>query len=229
MWIAKISGVDKNNPIYGLAKRTRVTIQYYPINHYIKGKSYFFTSIGIVQGTDKKIHQFFKEYKKLLKVKSNKSRKLTHLEINKNFFVAVTSETASSELDKYIHLYYNPELIHIKPAIIYPTFIEDMEIACIDRKVLESIIKSTIKRYNGKLLYIRKSKLTDIGVFNILPKITSFQKQALYLAIDNHYYGYPRKIELEALAKRMNISLSTYRAHLRKAENKVLSTITKKS
>ena len=42
------------------------------------------------------------------------------------------------------------------------------------------------------------------------------------LAIKHSYYDYPRKIELEKLADIMKISYSTYQAHLRKAEKKLL-------
>ncbi len=44
------------------------------------------------------------------------------------------------------------------------------------------------------------------------------QKKAFLLAIENNYYEYPRKIELEKLAKIMKVSLSTYQERLRKAE-----------
>ncbi len=65
-------------------------------------------------------------------------------------------------------------------------------------------------------------------IYSLLPKLTKKQKQALILAVENNYYGYPRKIKLEKLAKIMKISLSTYQFHLAKAEAKLLPFVTKR-
>jgi predicted DNA binding protein len=67
-----------------------------------------------------------------------------------------------------------------------------------------------------------------MGVLAVLPKLTNKQKQALDLAMKYDYYEYPRKIKLEKLAKFMKISLSTYQAHLRKAERKILPFVIKR-
>ena len=55
-----------------------------------------------------------------------------------------------------------------------------------------------------------------------MPFLSKNQRKALELAFANGYYDYPRKIELKDLAKQMNLSLSTYREHLRRAEKKVM-------
>ena len=54
------------------------------------------------------------------------------------------------------------------------------------------------------------------------PHFTENQKQALNLAIKNGYYDYPRKISIQDLAKHLDLSFSTFHAHLRKAEQKIL-------
>ena len=71
-------------------------------------------------------------------------------------------------------------------------------------------------------------KISNISFTKLLPEITKNQKEALELAINNGYYDYPKKIKMEKLAKMMKISYSTYQAHLKKAESKILPEIYKK-
>ena len=56
----------------------------------------------------------------------------------------------------------------------------------------------------------------------ILPKLSKKQKDALSVAVKEGYYGFPRKKELNDLAKLSKVSFSTFREHLRKAENKII-------
>ena len=65
-------------------------------------------------------------------------------------------------------------------------------------------------------------------IYAMLPKLTAKQKTALVSAVENGYYGYPRKVKLEYLAKLMKISLSTYQFHLAKAEAKLMPFLVKK-
>ncbi|MEK6952613.1 MAG: helix-turn-helix domain-containing protein [Nanoarchaeota archaeon] len=227
MWVAKLKAVDEKNPLHIIIKKTGITLYYYPLNHYTKGNSYYFIASGVIAGAEEQKKEFFKEFRKLKKY-SKKRRVLNYLETKGDFLTFITSETKSEELKKFIHIYYNPAVIHVKPAVIYPTLEEEQEIACIDRKILEKMISIARKRYKGGLSYLKQEKIADIGILSILPKITEKQKRALHLAIEKGYYEYPRQIELEKLAKFMNISLSTYQAHLRKAERKLLPFIGKK-
>ncbi len=75
---------------------------------------------------------------------------------------------------------------------------------------------------NAKLIFIKEKQIKNISIIQQQPELTDKQKTALELAIKNGYYKYPRKIELKRLAKLMNLSYSTYQAHIRKAEQKLL-------
>jgi hypothetical protein len=48
------------------------------------------------------------------------------------------------------------------------------------------------------------------------------QREAVELAIQHGYYDYPRKVEVQELAKMAKLAFSTYQAHLRKAERKLI-------
>ena len=71
--------------------------------------------------------------------------------------------------------------------------------------------------------------MENLGVLNILPKLTEKQEKAVYLAIKSGYYEYPRKTDVKGLAFKEGLSFSTFQEHLRKAENKLIPFAIKKS
>ena len=73
----------------------------------------------------------------------------------------------------------------------------------------------------------KEEKISNISFTRVLPELTKNQTKALEIAINYGYYDYPKKIKMEKLAKMMKISYSTYQAHLKKAEGKILPTIYK--
>jgi len=98
-----------------------------------------------------------------------------------------------------------------------------------ERKDIEKLVKIGETKYKLKLLEFKQNKIKNLGYLTILPELTDKQKKAIELAIRSGYYEYPRKIHLEKLAKLSNLALSTYQAHLRKAERKLLPYIVSKS
>ncbi|MFC1697058.1 helix-turn-helix domain-containing protein [Nanoarchaeota archaeon] len=218
MWSAKFKLSDKNNPIVQLVKETKTIIYYYPLNHYTKDKKHYFLATGIVEGEYQ--DKFFKELKK---IKNN--RNVENLEINSNSFIILTSAKVAN---KYIDLFYNPAIIHLKPAIIYPDGFEEQEIVSFDRSVIENIVKVGKELYGLKLSYLKQKKVKNIGVFNILPDLTEKQKEAVTLAMKEGYYTYPRGADVQDLAKMKKLSFSTFQEHLRRAENKLMPFSVKK-
>jgi len=72
------------------------------------------------------------------------------------------------------------------------------------------------------MLFIKNKKVNNISIAQIHPELTSKQKQAINLAIEEGYYSIPRKIDVKDLAKKSNLAFSTYQTHLRKAESKLI-------
>ncbi len=86
----------------------------------------------------------------------------------------------------------------------------------------------------GRLLKILKTlgplkvisiQTTVISEFNILSCLTKKQREILLLAKKMGYYEIPRKITTEKLAEKIGISKATAIEHMRKAENKIMSTL----
>ncbi len=221
MWALKIRAKENDGPFSWRTEKFGVTIHYYALSHYIENGRIFVTSIGTVDGNEKQQKQFFKSLAM--------DKKKHFFEHHVNAFTFIYSEPLSAPRAKAIQLVYNPKLLYITPAFVDKEGFEYWEIACPERKQLEEIIKLAHqwKAVNFKVYHLKKKHVSSFMILSTLPKISARQKIALDLAIANGYYGYPRHITLEKLAKMMKISLSTYQFHLAKAEEKVLPYISR--
>ena len=220
MWTAKFMVFDKENELSKILRKNKVKVYYNPINNYIKNKRYYFIMAGLMEGDEEKIRDCFKELKSLKNAKIG--RRLELLEIEGNFFTLITSHTIDSESKLFVRVAYNPSLIHYKPVIWHEDGWEEFNVASMERKDIENLIKIGRTKYKLDLLEFKQSKIKNLGYLTILPELTDKQKKAFELAVKNGYYEYPRQIQLEKLAKISNLALSTYQAHLRKAERRLL-------
>jgi len=221
MWVCKFKIYDKKNKFREIIEESKVELFYYPINYYIKRDRYFFIAVGIVKGNEENKTEFFKNLKKLKKQK--RGRKIELLEIEKDFFMIITSHMMAEEEKKYVNIFYNPSIIHYKPIVFHKDGWEEWEIASPERKAVEDLIEIGEKIYKLKLLKFYWRKLKNFGFLTLLPELTEKQEKALKLALEKGYYKYPRKISLDKLSKIAKLSFSTFQAHVRKAENKILS------
>lgn len=219
MWIAKFKIYDKEHRIRELIEENKINACYYPVNYYVKRRRYFFIAAGIIYGGNK--NKFFADIKKLKKQKTG--RRLELLEIEEDFFIMITSHTINQENKKYVNLFYNPAIIHYNPIVFHKDGWEEWEIASMERKAIEDIIKIGKKVYDLKLLKFHEKKIKNFGFLTLLPELTDKQNKALKMALEEGYYNYPRKISLDKLSKKAKLSFSTFQAHVRKAENKILS------
>ena len=73
---------------------------------------------------------------------------------------------------------------------------------------------------------IKSVKIDDIFIPHIYPKLSPKQKEAIELAVKNGYYEYPKKIDLEKLAKITNVKRQTFQENLRRAEKKIVPFLT---
>lgn len=217
MWIAKFKIYDKNSKFRELVKKYGVVVYYYPINYYIKNRRYFFIAVGSILENNK----FLTEFKKFKKTK--KGRKIELLEVEDAFFTIITSYVISEEEKRYVEAFYNPMIIHIKPIIFHKDGWEEWEIASMERKAIERLIEIGEEIYELKFLKFYKRKIKNFGFLTLLPELTDKQEKSLRLALESGYYNYPRKISLDKLAKVAKLAFSTFQAHIRKAENKIIS------
>ena len=222
MWTLKLRAKEKWNLYNFRAVKFNIQLQFYSRNYYIKGKKIYFVGSGIILGEEKNKKRFFSDLKKDSKIKD--------LEINNDFFVSVYSEIATSERVEALKAVYSPKLTFLKPVLFDSEGWEEWEVASFDRADLEKIIKEAEKMgaVNFKILFLKEQKIKDFMIYSAMPNLTDKQKIVFDLAVSSGYYGYPRKAKLVDLAKKVEISLSTFQFHLAKAEGKLMPYFFKK-
>ena len=213
MWALKIRARERWGIYNFLTRKFKVKVFFYSQNYYEKGSKTYYIGSGIVSGKNKE--RFLSELKK--------DRRTEYFESNNDFFICTYSEPKNSIRGKYVRVAYNPRLVFLKPVVIDEEGWEEWEIASVFREDLEAFVHVAQKnKVEHKVLYLKKQKITNLMIYSMLPKLSPKQKQALILAIEHGYYGYPRNITLEKLSRMMKISLSTYQFHLAKAEAKIM-------
>ncbi|MBU2441970.1 MAG: helix-turn-helix domain-containing protein [Nanoarchaeota archaeon] len=209
-------------------KRTikfNIRIHFYSQKYYIEKNNIYFINSGIVFGEEDNKNLFFKDLQK--------DKKIKEIEINNDFFVSVYYEKVTEARVSALKTIYNQKIIFLKPTLFDEKGFEEWEVASFNRTDLEDILKQGKKLQKTiggefKLLSFKEKKVKDLTMQSIMPNLSTQQKKALELAIQNKYYGYPRKITLKKLAAMMKISESTYQFHLAKAEEKIIPFFSKK-
>ena len=185
----------------------------YPLSYYKDKKHLYLISAGLIFGEEKNKRDLLKDLKK--------SSEIIKFENTGDFIINISKQPLFTEPA------YNPEIIRPRPVIINKQGYHIWNLASFNRKVLEKVLDFAEKYLGAKVLKFKEEKLTNISFTKALPELTNNQKKALEIAINQGYYDYPKKVKMEKLAKIMKISYSTYQAHLKKAEGKIIPEVYK--
>lgn len=215
MWHLKIKYRHSDCIYAPKLKELKLKGFFYFLNEYSKN-TYTYTSAMIyLWGNEKNIRKYTNYLKNHPKVVNSS--------IQKNVIFVLAKH--SKELEVY-KVGYNPIIIYPAPSYLSDDGFEIIDMASWNRKDLEESIKA-LKRNRTttylEILKFSKLKTEDIFVSKLMPDIAPKQKEALENAISNGYYSFPRKINLDTLAKISKVSKATFRENLRKAEIKMLS------
>ena len=214
MWLAKVKLLDSDCVFATKHKKYNLQSYEQALTHYKKGKSYFFMSSHILIGNLESKKEYLDELKKDKRVKK--------LDINGDLTIELIEKKAS-EIDLSVYkAFYNPEIIFTKPGFVDSDGWEYYEFGSWNKDAINKVISAVEKQYNGELIKLKETGKYDIYMPKILPKLSDKQKEALSIAVREGYYNFPRKKELVELAKISKLSFSTFREHLRKAENKMI-------
>lgn len=208
MWVAKIKFNGENAIIGSKCKQFNISISGYPVTNYHKNDCIHVYAFYFVFGDEENIKKFVRALKK--------DERVLYIECKDNFIISQIKEPQI-----YTKI-YSHEIIHLKPLVIGSDGIEFWTLGSWNKKSLSDFIEIIEKTHQGELLSIKNEKINNFFILSMQPELTYKQKKAVELAIINGYYEYPRKIGLKKLAKLLNLSYSTYHAHLRKAEQKLL-------
>ena len=212
MWVAKFEIKHKGCLVAPKCRKYKITLYSYFLKSWREENKFYYAELYILTGETKNKKEFIKELKKELRIKK--------LIKEKNILFVITEEYYNHQ-EKFP--LFNPSLIQPKPIIINSNGLEKWEFAHWDRKLLMDILNLPKNILKIKLRFIKKLELEEIFLPKAFPKIPPKQQQAIELAMKKGYYDYPKKIDLESLAKMSKKSRQTYRENLRRAEKKILS------
>jgi len=214
MWIAKFKLKDDEDIYSSLCEEYSVEFFAVPYTNYIKNNKINLLVGGTISGSKEDKKNFVKDIKKDKRVKN--------IEQHHDFILVHARHPISREAKAEIKIFYNPEYIISKPVHVASDGWEYWEVACLDRKELNKIIKAARKYYHGKLFSLKEEKLKSVTSLELTPNLTDKQFEAITSAYKKGYYNYPRKLTIPELAKLTKRSYSTFQEHLRKAENKLI-------
>lgn len=210
MWLLKVK--LKHDCIIGnRCKKYNIISHSMSLNHW-NYKEYNYTSeMHILEGDQKAINAFLKDIKK--------DKRINYIEIdNKSIFYI------GKEKGKKPSYFYSTNMFFIKPIFVDKQGYETWEIICYNKTILSDFYNNLKKqRYE----YLELLKLKNIGLKSIYfpiigSDLTEKQNKVFKSAIKHGYYDYPKKTDLKKLSKGLNISLSTFQEHLKKAESKII-------
>ena len=211
MWIAKFKLIH-DCMFTNRCVKFGVSLQSIPLTVFrLRGKTYT-SSLHHASGEKSSIDAFFADLKKERGVKKMESKGAT---------LFVVEKTGTQAIQ-----FHTPMVFFVKPVLMSSSGYELWEIASWEKAELTKFI-GNIGRKVGQVQLVKLAQKPIANIFypRLMPDLTKNQKQALELAIEEGYYQVPRKTGLRALAKLMGLSLSTYQAHLRKAEQKMIPNI----
>lgn len=214
MWYLKIKYRHKDCLYTEKIHELGITMHHYYLGSYTKEGFVYTNAFQKIEGEQKATQK----YVTLLK----KERRILKIEQYEN---ALLLWTKNKQEKKTYTTLYNPMFLYPEPATIDKSGFEIVHIAFWRKEELQKVIHELKKdkvTVHFEILSFVQKKQNDIYIAKILPKLAAQQKKALLLAYEWEYYSFPRKIGLEELSKRANISKATFRENLRKAEEKIL-------
>ncbi len=210
MWIAKFKNWHKTCLIRPLCVKYKVTDYVYLLNHWYKGKTIYYTELHILEGSEKNVDKFIKEFQK------DKTIKKFEVDGNQIFTLNALKGDGVTTYSSV----FDTKLIYIKPVVQRIDGFEDWEVASWDKQTLMDIMK--IPDFNMELVYVKEVKGANLFLPQIQPNLSEKQRESLNVAIKNGYYNFPRETDLNELSEVAKVSKQTFQENLRKAENKLI-------
>jgi predicted DNA binding protein len=212
MWIAKLKYTHKDSTTIPYAKKFNITILGFPMNAFEKNGILHLVTGHLIKGKKENKEAYFKEIMK--------NKKIKNAEREGNFLIYLLEAPAK---ETHMQIYITPEIILTKPIEVKPDGFQYLEVASWNKQNLTEFIKKASKLINLELSQIKQGKITDFYIPHAMPALTEKQKNTIIKAYENGYYKYPKKTNIDRIAKQIKSSPSTIQEHLRKAEEKLLS------
>jgi len=214
MWYLRIKYKHSDCLYTDKSHKLNISIFHYYLGSYVKDRYIYSSAFQHFEGEEKDIKKYISYLKH--------NKRVMSLEVFEKSVLILTKN--KKELKTYSAL-YNPMFLYPNPAIVDRNGFEIVEIAFWEKKPLQGLISVLEKdktTTHFEILKFVNRKMDDIYVTKLLPKLPTQQGRAIKLAYQFGYYEYPRKINLDKLAKIAKVSKATFRESLRRAEAKII-------
>lgn len=213
MWIIRLK-IKHDCTIGNRCRKFNCTCFSLPLSHWKEKNYYFISQRHTIEGRKEAVNQFLKEL--------YSDPRIINLEVSKNTLFFVEKRKAL----EIPAAHYNPRMFFVQPVFVDKKGFEYWELASWKKEILMQFMQKLQKVSGMKIILekFQKAKLDTIYFPKILPKLSEKQREAFQLAVEEGYYRFPRKIEMQQLAELMKVSTSTYQEHLRRAEQKIMPT-----
>lgn len=215
MWKAVFEGKHETCILAPLCKKYNVTDFVYLVNAWEEGNFFYASEAHILQGDEESKKKFIKELKK--------NKTLIKIEQKGNFIL--TLQKMPHWMTAYMPL-WDKRIIQTKPLIQKTDGTELWEMACWDKEPLMNILNRLPEEFEIKIKSIEQTRLGELFLPHIMPSLSDKQKEVIQLAVKRGYFEFPRKINLDGLAKELKLTKQTVQQHLRIAEKKLVPFLT---
>ena len=209
MWFAKLKIKHDDCWISPLTKKYDIEIKGVPLNSYERNGKYYHSNLIYMSGEKREQDLFISELKK--------SKRVVKISRNKNQAISLV------EGSEHISIYFDKSFFFIKPVFMKAGY-EYWEIGSWSRKRLNDFCKKIKTFAYVKILFIKQG-FPQVFIQQSMKNLTTKQKSAFEVAKENGYYEFPRQTSVEKLAWLKKVPRTTFQAHLRKAECKLLDVI----
>ncbi|MDO8627602.1 MAG: helix-turn-helix domain-containing protein [Candidatus Diapherotrites archaeon] len=210
MWVGHFHLKHDNCIHLANCNKFDVVLSVYPLNIHKDKEFIYYTNINVLSGSEQNKKKFISAFKK--------DKRTQKMEINGNQFISFLK---TERTDYHTMEQYDKRMFFLQP-VVHDKGYEDWVVGSWEKKVVTDFYKRCKKLFDVKLYGIKEEKNKNVFFPKIAPNLTQKQVEALELAITLGYYDFPKKIELQELAKKSGISRVTFQEHLRKAEAKLM-------
>lgn len=220
MWYLKVKLRHEDCIFASLVEKHGVSIQFSPMREYRKGDYVYTSAIHTVKGDEKGVKGYLRDLKK--------SSRVVKMEVSKVVFTLTKQKIATGT---HYEAIYNPKILYVSPGYNSPDGFEVWEVASWERKQLENLMRLIEKAKTTEyfeVLRFEEKNLDEIYVMQLFPELPKKQKEAIELAYSEGYYSFPKKTNLDKLARVAKISKQTFQENLRKAEARLMPLLLRK-
>ena len=215
MWKAVFEVIHKTCILAPICKEHQVTDFVYLLNAWEEGDFFYYSEAHVLQGKESEKKKFIEDLRK--------EKSIEKFEQKGNFIITLNKRPGW--MAAYMPL-WDKRIIQTKPVVQKTDGTEIWEMASWSKEPLQQILERLPKEFRIKIKSIKQTKLSEIFLPHIMPKLSDKQKEVIQLAVKKGYFDFPRKINLDGLAKEMKISKQTLQQHLRIAEKKLVPFLT---